>query len=133
MIGMVVVLSLIIYGIIESLYLMSIATFLFAGVYILMENNSLPVLSVQVDASGIRVGESMYDYWSLDKFALISVWGIPSFLRLSLKKRIGSSIDIPLSSDVNPQILKEFLLGYLEEDTTAKFSNSDALIHVMRL
>jgi hypothetical protein len=39
-IGIIVVLSLVLYGIVEGLYLLSIVAFLFAGVYILMENNS---------------------------------------------------------------------------------------------
>ena len=81
----------------------------------------------------MRVGVTMYDFGSIDKFALISIGGIPSFLRLNLKKRIGSSIDVPLTGEVNPLALKEFLLNYLEEDATAKFSNSDALIQAMRL
>ncbi len=88
---------------------------------------------VVIDDAWVRVGVTMYDFGSLDKFALISIGGVPSFLRLNIKKRIGSSIDVPLTSEVNPQALKEFLLGYLEEDSAAKFSNSDAIIQAMRL
>ncbi len=133
MIWLVIVLSLVTYGIIEGIYLLSIAVFLFAWVYILIENNSLPTTHVHIDENGILVGGMNIDYSSINTFALIGIDGIPSFLRISLKKKISSSLNIPLSSTTNPAELKGFLLAYLDEDTTASFSNSDAIIHAMRL
>lgn len=48
---MIVVLSLVTYGIIEGIYIMSVVSFLFAGVYILMENNASPVTRAEIDNS----------------------------------------------------------------------------------
>jgi len=133
MIAMVVVLSLVWYGITQWLYLMSIVAFLFAGVYILIENNSQPTTSVVVDDGWIMVWPTRYDYPSIESFSLISIGGVPTYLRLKLKKKVWPILDIRLMQDVNPTQLKEFLLGYIEEDTSATLSNSDAIIHAMRL
>ncbi len=133
MAAIVVVLSLVAYGITQWLYLMSIVAFLFAWVYILIENNSLPATTVTIDEGSIVVWPTKFDYNSIEKFALIAIGWVPTFLRLTVKKRIGSSIDIPLTQDVNPVELKNILLKYLTEDTNATLSNSDAIIHAMRL
>lgn len=46
--AIIVVLILVVYGIVEQLYLMSVVSFLFAGVYLLMENNSTPTTQAEV-------------------------------------------------------------------------------------
>jgi MFS superfamily sulfate permease-like transporter len=53
--AIIVVLSLVVYGIVEGIYIMSVVSFLFAGVYILMENNSNPITRVDIDEAGIHV------------------------------------------------------------------------------
>lgn len=53
--AIVVVLTLVTYGITQGLYLMSIVSFLFAGVYILMENNSSPSTQVEIDQNSVKV------------------------------------------------------------------------------
>lgn len=55
-IAIIVVLTLVVYGIVEKIYIMSVVSFLFAGVYLLMENNSLPVTQVDFLERGIQVG-----------------------------------------------------------------------------
>lgn len=55
-VAIVIILMLVVYGIIEQLYLMSVVAFLFAGVYLLMENNSTPTTQVDVSERGIQVG-----------------------------------------------------------------------------
>jgi hypothetical protein len=47
-IAIVVVLMLVVYGIVQQLYLMSVVAFLFTGVYLLMENNSAPTTEVNI-------------------------------------------------------------------------------------
>lgn len=46
--AIVVVLMLVVYGILQQLYLMSVVAFLFTGVYLLMENNSAPITEVNI-------------------------------------------------------------------------------------
>ena len=133
MIAIIVVLSLVWYGITQWLYLMSIASFLFAWVYILIENNSLPTTTVSVDDGGITVGPTRYDYPSIEKFSLISITGVPRYLRIKERKRIWVTIDIPLTWDVDSVKLREYIASFVEEDKNAVMSNSDAIIHAMRL
>ena len=52
----IVVLTLVIFGIVMQLYFMSVASFLFVGVYLLIENNSTPTTQVEVLEPGIQVG-----------------------------------------------------------------------------
>jgi len=132
-IAMIVVLSLVTYGIIEGIYIMSIVSFLFAGVYILMENNSSPVTKVDIDEGGIRVGANYYDFSSLSSFSIVYVEDRALYLRITPRKKLSTVIDIPLNTDVNAIELRSYLSGQLEEEKNAQFSNSDALIHVMRL
>jgi hypothetical protein len=124
---------LVVYGIVEGLYLMSIVSFLFAGVYLLMENNSAPVLQVDVTERGIQVGGSFYDYAQFSRFALVSRDDTPAFVRLYPVRRLSPIIDIPLSSEVSPTELRSYLASVMEEEHNNTLSNADALIHAMKL
>jgi len=131
--AIIVVLSLVIYGIVEGIYIMSIVVFLFAWVYILHENNSEPITRAEVDASGIRVWGSFYEFSSLQSFAIVYAGDIAASLRILPKKKLSIPIDIPLTQDVNPVELKSYLVERLEEEENVKFWSSDALINAMRL
>lgn len=133
LVGIIVVLSLVLYGITQELYLMSIVSFLFAGVYILMENNSQPVVSVSIDESGIHVGNSSYEFGELQSFSIIKIADTPTYLRIVPKKKLQPVLDILLTPEVNHQELRSCLRWYLTEDENASLSSADALIHVMRL
>ncbi len=133
MTAIIIVLSLVWYGIMSWVYIMSIVVFLFAWVYILMENNALPTTQIHINEWGISIGTSRYDYPSIVSFSVISISGVPTYLRLKIRKKIAPVLDIPLTQDVNPVALKEFLIQYIDEDETASLSNSDAIIHAMRL
>jgi hypothetical protein len=132
-VAIVAVLSLVLYGITQELYLMSIVSVLFAGVYMFMENNAENATTVTVDARQIAIGKLIYEMRNIDTFALISLANTPTYLRISQKKRFSPKLDIPLTDAVDAYELREFLLQYLTEDTDAQFSNSDAIIHAMKL
>jgi hypothetical protein len=132
-VALVVVLSLVIYGIIEGMYLMSIVAFLFAWVYILMENNSIPITRVDVNDRMIRVNATVYDIDKIDRFTLLSNDGNYVMLRLFIKSGIAPIIDIPLTPEVDSAELKEFLTSLLPYDADADWTRTDKLIHSMRL
>ncbi|MBX9809082.1 hypothetical protein K2X92_01705 [Candidatus Gracilibacteria bacterium] len=132
-IAIVIVLMLVVYGIVQQLYLMSVVAFLFTGVYLLMENNSAPTTEVNISEQGIHVGGSYYDYINYSRFSMISIGNVPSFIRLYPTKKIAALIDIPLSSEVNPMEIRKFLQSVMEEDSNNTISNADALIHAMKL
>lgn len=132
-IAVIVVLMLVVYGIVQGIYIMSIVSFLFAGVYLLMENNATPTTRVEVTDRGIQVGGSFYDYASFSKFAIISIGDVPTFIRLTPNKKLSPLIDIPLSHDVNPVELRTYLASVMQEDKNTTISNADAIIHAMKL
>ena len=131
--AIVIVLMLVVYGILQQLYLMSVVAFLFTGVYLLMENNSAPITEVNVTEQWIHVGWSYYDYMNYSRFSIILIGDVPTFIRLYPAKKIAALIDIPLSSEVNPVEIRKFLQGVMEEDSSNSISNADALIHAMKL
>ncbi|GAB0174599.1 MAG: hypothetical protein HHAS10_04780 [Candidatus Altimarinota bacterium] len=133
-IALVVVLSLVIYGVIEGMYLMSIVAFLFAGVYILMENNAIPISTVDINDRIIKVNDTIYEFDKIDRFALLSDGeGNPIMLRLFIKKGISSVIDIPFTTEVDSASLKDFLLSVIPYDANADWTRTDKIIHTMRL
>ena len=124
---------LVLYGIIEQLYLMSVVAFLFAWVYLLMENNSTPTTQVDIGERGIQVGWSFFEYVSFSKFAIVSLANVPSFIRLYPIRKLAPLIDIPLSSDIDPGEIRNYLSSLMEEEHDNAASNADTLIHAMKL
>ena len=98
-----------------------------------MENNSSPVTRADIDESGIHVGGTFYDYSSLTAFSIVYVQDRAMYLRITPRKKLTTVLDIPLTQDVNPVELKNYLGERLDEDKDVKCSNTDALINIMRL
>jgi hypothetical protein len=66
--------------------MMSIVAFLFAGVYIMKENNATPLTDVEVDENGIRVQQTFYPYSQIGSFAILYDHDVAKLLRCSMKK-----------------------------------------------
>ena len=115
------------------MYLMSIVTFLFAWVYVLIENNASPTVNVMVNDRVIQIGSTVYELDRLSKFTILSRDGVPAIFRIWIKKSITPTIDIPLTTDIDAYALKDFLSGYVEYDSNAEFTKSDRIIEVMGL
>lgn len=133
LIALIVGLSLIAYGVVNQIYMMSVVVFLFIGVYLLYENNSDPITGVEITDRGILVGGTFYDYSRIRSFAILYEAQIPRLLRCSLSKGMIATIDIPLTEMVDPVELRAFLSQYLGEDEHAEFTRSDRLIQAMKL
>lgn len=133
MIAIIVVLFLVGYGIFEGMYLMSIVAFLFAGVYVLMENNTTPMVTVMVNDRIIQLGSAIYDLDKITRFTILSRDGVPSIFRIWIKKSITPMIDITLNDQVDAYALKYFLSQYVEYDSEAEFTKSDRVIEMMGL
>ncbi len=133
MIAIIVVLFLVGYGIFEGMYLMSIVAFLFAGVYVLMENNTTPMVTVMVNDRIIQLGSAIYDLDKITRFTILSRDGVPSIFRIWIKKSITPMIDITLNDQVDAYALKDFLSQYVEYDSEAEFTKSDRVIEMMGL
>jgi hypothetical protein len=70
---------------------------------------------------------------SLETFSIIRSGAIPLYLRLRPRKKLSPVVDVPLTQDVDANTLREWLSQYVTEDKDATLSNSDVLIHAMRL
>lgn len=132
-IALIIVLFLVVYGIFEGMYLMSIVAFLFAGVYILMENNATPTTTVEITDRYISMGNVRYEMNTIEKFTLLKNEDVYVMLRLFVKKSLTPTVDIPLTEEVDAYALKDFLEILLPFDAEADWKQSDRLIHAMRL
>lgn len=133
LIALIVVLFLVIYGIYEWLYLMSVVSFLFAWVYIMLENNSSPITSVLIDTQKIQVNSTLYEFSKITKFTLLSnEWKI-IMLRIFPKKSIMSIVDIPITETIDTEALKTFLESKIQFDGDLDWWKSDRFIHAMKL
>ncbi len=132
-IALVVVLFFVLYGIIEQIYFLSVVSFLFAWVYILMENNATPITHVNISEHIVQVNTTIYEFDKINKFALLSNGTNYVMLRLFLKKWITQMIDIPLTEEVDSIWLKDFLSEKILFDADADWGKWDRLIHAMRL
>lgn len=132
-VAIIVVLMLVVYGIVEQLYLMSVVSFLFAGVYLLMENNTAPTTEVHILENGIQVGASFYEYGAYSKYTIMNISNVPSFIRLYPIRKLSPLIDIPLTSEIDISELRGYLASVMEEDYNNNASNADTLIHAMKL
>ena len=112
---------------------MSVVSFLFAGVYIMMENNTNPITSVLVDEQKIKVNSSVYELSKISRFAYLSDYEKVMMLRIFPKKSIATIIDIPLTEEVDTVALREFLETKIEFDADVDWGKSDRIIHAMRL
>ncbi len=112
---------------------MSIVVFLFAGVYILMENNASSMMNVIVNDRLIQIGGSHYELDKIEKFTVLTRDGIPALLRIWIKKYLTSTIDIPLTPEVDGYELKDFLSQFINYDSEAEFTKSDRIIEAMGL
>lgn len=108
-------LAFIVWGIFVGLYALSIAVFIFVGVYLLIENNAPESTMIVVDENGININGGFYDFPSVEDFSIVYDNRKPIFLRLKLKKKGMSTLDIELTQDVNSQELRSFLLQYVPE------------------
>lgn len=112
---------------------MSIVVFLFAGVYILMENNATPNMTVMVNDRVVQIGWSHYELDKLAKFTILTRDGTPAILRIWIKKSLTSTIDIPLTAELDGYELKDFLSQYVTYDSEAEFTKSDRIIEAIGL
>lgn len=127
-------LALIIWGFFVGLYAMSIVVFMVVGVYILIENNAPESTVMMVDENGVHIGNSFYDYPSIDEFSIIYDGKKPILLRIKIKKRWISLIDIELNQDVNVAELRFFLAQYLKEsEKWGELTNSERLMRYLKI
>lgn len=114
-IAMIVIGSLFLFGIVTQLYILSVVVILFAGTFLLIENNSSPITEIEISEKGLKVGENNYLWDDFVTFQMVEAGGSPVFLRFIPKKRISTVLDIPLNPEIDPDLIKNFLLAFFPE------------------
>ncbi len=81
----------------------------------MIENNAPETTQIVVDENGVNINGGFYDYPSIEEFSIVYDNRKPILLRIRLKKKGISVIDIELTQDVNSYELRNFLLQYVPE------------------
>ena len=68
-------------------YLLGIVLIIFAGVYLLYDINTHPVVHVLIDSSGVSLSGILYPYGRMEGFRIIRVDNTPMILRFKLKSK----------------------------------------------
>lgn len=101
--------SLAAWGFFTEIYALSVAVVIFAGVYLLIENNSPDTVEAFVNQDGVGVDSSFYDFGQIESFSLVFDGKVPKFLNIMLRKKALRFVQIPLNSEVNSSELRAFL------------------------
>lgn len=133
MIAITIVLTLVLYGISQWIWIMSVVVLLFAWVYMLHENNSPPTLRAEITDTGINTGNVFYEYARISSFTIIYTENVAHTLRIHVIKNIPPVCDIVLPLDMNIAELRAYLSTQIAEDPTEKFTFSDYLVRFLRL
>lgn len=130
--AIILVLVLVIYGIISSMYLLSVVSVLFAWVFLLIENNSLPTTTFSIDDTMLRIDNESYGWEMFSSFAIITLWE-KKILKIFTNKKLSPPFDIPLSPEVNPLELRNFLSQFLIENPNANIGKWDGLADLTKI
>ncbi|PID83797.1 hypothetical protein CSB09_04240 [Candidatus Gracilibacteria bacterium] len=133
MIGLIIVVSIVIYGIINHIYMMSIAAFLMAGSYLLIENNTTPTMEVEMEEGMMKINGNIYEFKDFVYFGMISKNANEKMLRFVPRSKLATFLDIPVTQDVNPIELREWLSTQLEENPNLKMTQADKIIQMTKL
>lgn len=127
----IVVASLVVWGFFEGIYALSVVAVIFAGVFLLVENNAPDSVVVTVDENGVGVGSEFYDYGKIENFGILFDDGKAVLLRLKVNKKGVKTADIDLPDGANPAELRAFLSGYCEESKESELSTSERLLRML--
>lgn len=129
----IIVLSLIIWGFIEGIYALSIATILLVGVYILIENNAPDVTYIEINNDGILIGEDFYEYPKIELFGIVYNKKNPRYLRIRLKGHGIKTIDIDFDQSIPASEVRVFLSQFIPEADRAELSLSETIIQLLKM
>lgn len=132
-IGLIVVGSLVVFGVFTQLYLLSVVTVLFTGVILLIENNSAPTTSVTIREDAIMIDEKTYPMSDYANFQIITTNGYAYSIRFLSKKKLGAPLEIPFVAEVDVDSLRFFLLNIFPEGKMTEMSGMDTLVYASKI
>lgn len=114
-------------------YLLGIVLMLFAGVYILYDVNTHPVVQVLVDTNGITLSGVLYAYDRMSWFWVIRVDNTPMILRFTLKSKTVGRLDIFLDPALNVDEITTYIETYLPKKEVEDMTPMGRLLLGLRL
>jgi len=123
---------LIIWWFLTRQYGMSIVIMLVGGVFYFLENNAEDSVTVHITELGISVQDNFYDYSKIGWFSLIYNWENAIFLRLLIKKRGISILNIKVDNAIARDI-RSILWKYIEENEKQEISLTEKIMHLLKL
>lgn len=127
-----IVIWLVVWWVFTKQYWLVLISLLLPGVYFLVENNSPDVIWVVFTDFWVQVATNFYEYKSIETFSFIYEKGIPVSIRLQLKSRFISFIDLKVDENIATD-LRQFLPNYITEDENFKLSFADKIISFFKL
>lgn len=124
--------GLIIWGFLTQQYGMSIVIMIIMGLFFFLENNSEDNVHVEVTDLGILIQWVFYDYSRIASYSIIYSWSDALFLRLHLKRKGVSSLNLHISNGIASDI-QSFLWEFLEENERQEVSMTEKLIQFLKL
>lgn len=98
-------------------YLFSLVILLGAFTMVLYSQKEHEYISISLGNKGILINETLYPYRSLESFWVEDeIEGEIDHLLLRSKKTLMPLIIIPLAEDLDPELITNYLLQYLDEE-----------------
>lgn len=112
--------------------MMSIASLLFAGVFLLIENNSTPMTEIMVQKDWIYIDNNFYDWNDFYSFSILTIWNL-RVIRFFSKSKIANIVDIPISPEIDHILLSEFISTIIPENKDYKATTIDNIARIMQI
>ncbi len=114
-------------------YLLGIVLIIFAGVYLLYDINTHPIVNVLVNDDGISLSGVLYAYDRMESFRIIRVDNVPMILRFSLKSKTVGRLDIFLDPSINIEEVTTFIATHITQEAMEDMSPMGRLLLGLRL
>ena len=122
------------WGIFNGLWVMSVALLLFAGVYVLVENNSSDTVEVALSEHGFFIDNDFFDFSQFGSFCIIYYRGVPYSLRLLFKNATIRRLELYGLNSIDVHELRRYLLQVLpEEEQHKELGIDDKIINQLKL
>lgn len=113
-------------------YGMSIVVMLAGWFYYFLENNAEDSVSIGITQLWVRVQENFYDYSKIGGFSLVYNWENAVFLRLAIKKRGISVLNIKVDNNIARDI-RPILGNYTTESEKQDITLTEKIMHLLKL
>lgn len=131
-IALSVAIWLIIWWFLTRQYGMSIVIMLAWWFFYFLENNSEDSVWVKITELWIRVQDNFYDYSKIWWFSFVYNWENAILLRLLIKKRGISVLNIKIDNTIARDI-RPVLWNYIEENEKQDMSLGEKIMHLLKL